>query len=133
MISNRFKKIILLLIATIYLHGFEEIVTVFYKNDWIMKYFSSFFKTIPQAQYYASHITWWLMIGPALLLAFGGKLRLYILTLFGLFFVVELHHLIDAIQISKYYPGVITNIAFEIIGIFYWKELILAWKQYERN
>lgn len=133
MISKRFKKIILLLIVVIYLHGLEEIVTGFYKNDWIMKYFSSFFQTIPQAQYYASHITWWLMIGPALLLALGGKWRLYALTLFGLFFIVELHHLIDALRILNYYPGVITNILFEILGIFYWKELLFTWKNYGRN
>ena len=98
MITKKFKFIIVLLIITIYLHGLEEIVTGFYKNDWIMNYFSSFFISIPQTQYYASHITWWLMIGPALLLVFEGKLRLIVLTIFGLFFFIELHHLIDAID-----------------------------------
>jgi hypothetical protein len=124
MISKRFKKILILLIIAIYLHGLEEIVSGFYHNDWIMNYFSSMFSSIPQAQYYASHIVWWLMIGPALLLALGGKIRLYVLTFFGFFFFIELHHLIDAIKAMNYYPGVITNIAMEIIGIFYWKEII---------
>ena len=104
MISKRLRKIILLLIVTIYLHGVEEIISGFYKHDWIMQYFSSLFSSIPQAQYYALHITWWLMIGPALLLALGGKLRLYVLTFFGLFFVIELHHSIDAIRAMNYYP-----------------------------
>ena len=129
MISKRFKKIILLLIAVIYFHGVEEIVTGFYSRDWIMNYFSSFFSSVPQAHYYSSHIVWWLMIGPALLLAFGGKWRLYILTFFGLFFVVELHHLLDAVRTLNYYPGVLTNIVLEIVGFFYWKELIIHWKQ----
>ncbi|HUQ84875.1 MAG TPA: HXXEE domain-containing protein [Candidatus Limnocylindrales bacterium] len=133
MISKRFKKIILLLIPVIYLHGVEEIITGFYKNDFYMEYFSSFFTSILQAHYYSSHIVWWLMIGPALLLAFGGKWRLSVLTLFGLFFFMELHHLIDAIKTMNYYPGVITNLIMEILGIFYWKEIILAWKNYDRN
>ena len=133
MISERFKKILLLLIGAIYLHGLEEILTGFYKHDWIMNYFSSFFSTIPQAQYYASHIVWWLMIGPALLLALGGKWRLYVLTFFGLFFIIELHHSVDAIRTMNYYPGVITNIMIEIIGFFYWKELLLSWKNYGKS
>ena len=129
MISTRFRKIILLRIVAIYLHGAEEILSGFYKNDWIMKYFSSFFSSIPQAQYYASHITWWLMIGPALLLALGGKWRLYVLTFFGFFFIVELHHSIDAIRTMNYYPGVITNVIMEVLGFFYWKELIREYQK----
>lgn len=116
--------------AVVYLHFIEEIITGFYTHDWIMNYFSSFFQTIPQAQYYASHIVWILMIGPAALLVLEGKWTLRILTVYGLFFVIELHHLIDAIRTLNYYPGVITNIVFEIIGFFYWKELLKNWRTY---
>jgi len=121
-------------VIIVYLHFAEEIIAGFYRQDWIMNYFSSFFQTIPQAQYYASHITFILMIGLAALLALGGKWTLRVLTLYGFFFFIELHHLIDAIQILNYYPGVITNIAFEIIGVFYWKELLRNWrKNYDYN
>jgi hypothetical protein len=133
MISKKLKLIILLLIPVIYLHGVEEIFTGFYQRDWIMRYFSSFFQTIPQAQYYASHITWWLMIGPSLLLALGGKWRLIILTIFGIFFFVELHHLFDALRNFGYYPGVITSIVFEVLGILYWKELLWSWRNYGKD
>jgi len=128
-ISNRLKILSILSVVVVYLHFFEEIVTGFYQNDWIMKYISSFFQNINQAQYYSSHIVWILMIGPAALLVLGGKWTLRVLTLYGFFFIFELHHLIDAIRTFNYYPGLITNIAFEIIGIFYWEELIRNWRK----
>lgn len=132
--SKKLRKLFIVSIFIVYLHFFEEIISGFYQNDWIMKFISSLFQNTNQAQYYSSHIVWVLMIGPAALLALGGKWTLRVLTLYGLFFIFELHHLIDAIRIFNYYPGVITNIAFEIIGFFYWKELIKNWKtNYVRN
>lgn len=128
MISKKLKTILMVSIVVLYLHFIEEIISGFYQTDWIMKYISSLFHTIPQAQYYASHVTWILIIGPAALLALGGKWTLRVLTLYGVFFIFELHHLIDTIRTLNYYPGVITNIAFEIIGVFYWKELLKNWR-----
>lgn len=134
MISKKLKTLLLLSIVVVYLHFVEEVISGFYLNDWIMRYISSLFSNINQAQYFASHITWILMIGPAALLVLGGKWTLRVLTLFGFFFVFELHHLIDAIRTMNYYPGVITNIVFEVIGVFYWRELIQNWrKNYVRN
>lgn len=129
MISKKLKTLLLLSVVVVYLHFFEEIVSGYYLNDWIMQYISSRFQNINQAQYYGSHIVWALMIGPAALLALGGKWTLRVLTLYGVFFIFELHHLIDAIKIWDYYPGVITNIAFELIGFFYWKELLKNWRK----
>ncbi len=129
MISKKLKTLFLLSIVIVYLHFFEEVISGFYKNDWIMLYISSHFQTINQAQYYGSHIVWILMIGPAALLILGGKWILRVLTLFGFFFIFELHHLIDAIRTLSYSPGVITNIAFEVIGFFYWKELLRNWRR----
>lgn len=120
-------------VVIVYLHFFEEVISGFYVNDWIMKSISSLFQNVNQAQYYGSHVVWILMIGPAALLALGGKWTLRVLTLYGLFFIFELHHLIDAIRTLDYYPGVITNIAFEIVGFFYWKELIINWRNYGRR
>lgn len=133
MISKKLKTLLLLSIIIVYLHFLEEIVSGFYLNDWIMRYVSSLFQNINQAQYYTSHIVWILMIGPAALLVLGGRWTLGVLTLYGLFFIFELHHLIDSVKILNYYPGVITNIAFEIVGFFYWKELINNWRKYGRN
>lgn len=128
MISKKLKTLLILSVIIVYLHFFEEIVSGYYLNDWIMQYISSRFQNINQAQYYGSHIVWALMIGPAALLAIGGKWTLRVLTFYGVFFIFELHHLIDAIKIWNYYPGVITNIIFEIIGFFYWKELVKNWR-----
>lgn len=134
MISKKLKFLLMISIAIVYLHFFEEVISGFYKNDWIMQGISSLFQNVNQAQYYGSHVVWILMIGPAALLALGGKWTLRVLTLYGLFFIFELHHLIDAIRTLNYYPGVITNIAFEIVGFFYWKELIRNWrKNYGRS
>ncbi|MEK7570961.1 MAG: HXXEE domain-containing protein [Patescibacteria group bacterium] len=129
MLSKKLKRLFIFSIIVVYLHFFEEIISGFYHNDWIMLYFSSLFQTIPQATYYSSHIIWILMIGPVALLVLGGKWTLRVLTLYGIFFIFELHHLIDAIRTFNYYPGVITNIVFEIIGVFYWKELIKSWRK----
>jgi len=134
MVSKRLKTLVMLSVLVVYLHFFEEIITGFYQNDWIMKYFSSLFQDINQAQYYASHVVGVFMIGLASLLVLGGKWTLRVLTVYGVFFVLELHHLVDAVRTLSYYPGVITNIIFEIIGFFYWKELINNWrkaKEYE--
>ncbi len=129
MISKKLKVLLIISIVIVYLHFFEEVISGFYIHDWIMKYISNHFNNINQAQYYGSHIVWILMIGPAALLALGGKWTLRVLTLYGLFFIFELHHLIDAIRTLTYYPGVITNIAFEIVGFFYWKELLYNWRK----
>lgn len=129
MISKKLKVLLMISIAIVYLHFFEEVVSGFYVNDWIMESISSLFQNVNQAQYYGSHVVWILMIGPAALLALGGKWTLRVLTLYGLFFIFELHHLIDAIRTFNYYPGVITNIAFEIVGFFYWEELIRNWRE----
>jgi len=129
MISKKLKILLMLSIVVVYLHFLEEVISGFYLNDWIMTYISSLFQTINQAQYYASHVVWILMIGPAALLALGGKWTLRVLTLYGLFFIFELHHLIDAIRTLNYCPGVVTNIIFEIIGFFYWKELMNNWRK----
>lgn len=129
MISKKLKVLLMISIVIVYFHFFEEVISGFYKNDWIMKDISSLFQNINQAQYYASHIVWILMIGPAALLALGGKWILRILTFYGLVFIFELHHLVDAISTLNYYPGVITNIAFEIVGFLYWKELLRNWRK----
>ncbi len=129
MISKKLKTLFLLSIVIVYLHFFEEVISGFYKNDWIMLYISSHFQNINQAQYYGSHIVWILMIGPAALLVLGGKWTQRVLALFGFFFIFELHHLIDAIRTLSYSPGARTNIAFEVIGFFYWKELLRNWRR----
>lgn len=134
MISKKLKVLLMISIGIVYLHFFEEVISGFYKNDWVMMSIGSLFQNVNQAQYYSSHVVWILMIGPAALLALGGKWTLRVLTLYGFSFIVELHHLIDAIRTLNYYPGVITNIVFEIVGFFYWKELLRNWrKNYGRS
>jgi len=110
-----------------YLHGVEEILTGFYSHDPIVEYFSSRFHSIPQAVYYSSHSVWWVLLGLVALLTSGERRELIVMTLFGLVYIFELHHLIEAFRTMSYYPGVITTFLFQIVGFFYWKELIRSW------
>lgn len=48
------------------------------------------------------------------------------LLLVGSVYILQLEHIIGALKINDYYPGLITGIALSIIGFFFWKELLKA-------
>ena len=124
MISEKLKKITFLSLLLIYAHGLEEIIMGFWKFDSVLMTFNNNLQTIPQAVYYASHIPWWLVLIPMFLLILGGKWTLRVMILFGIVFIIELHHLFGALISQTYYPGMITAFFYPIVGFFYWKELI---------
>lgn len=125
MITDKLKKITFLSLLLIYAHGVEEILTGFWKVDFILSGSYNQFSSIAQAAYYSSHITFWLLLIPLFLLMLGGKWVLRVMALFGLIFFIEIHHIIGPFSITQgYYPGFVTAIFYPIIGFFYWKELI---------
>lgn len=130
MISNKFKKIFLLGLALIYLHGIEEILFGFWKVDSVLMTWNDFLVSIPQAVYYASHIAWWILLIPIALLVVGGRWSLAGLALFGIVWFIEIHHLVGAIFIThSYYPGMVTALLYPIVGVFYYRELIQNFKK----
>ncbi|NQV91247.1 hypothetical protein HQ489_02125 [Candidatus Woesearchaeota archaeon] len=124
MISDKLKKITLISLVMIYAHGLEEIIFGFWKVNSVLSGFYNQFSSIPQAAYYASHIPWWLFLVPLFLLVLGGKWTLRVMALFGLVFIIEIHHILGGLTPLSYYPGLITAIFYPIVGFFYWKEWI---------
>lgn len=132
MISDKLKKITFLSLLLIFAHGIEEIITGFWKVDSVLMTFNERLVSIPHAVYWASHIPFWLFLIPMFLLVLGGKWTLRVLALFGLIFVVEIHHILGALFVTQtYYPGLITAIFYPIIGFFFWKELIHNFRKTE--
>lgn len=128
MISDKLKKITVIAIIMIYVHGLEEIIIGFWKVDSLLMIWNGYLTSIPQAVYFASHVYWWLMLVPILLLVLGGKWALRGLALFGVIFLIEIHHLVGALISWSYYPGLITALFYPIVGFFYWKELIRTFR-----
>lgn len=57
----------------------------------------------------------------------GGKARLAVIGLFGVFGVQELHHVVEAIQKGAYDPGLVTCVPFAVIGGYL---LAAVWREH---
>ncbi len=134
MVSQRLKNIFLLTLIPIYIHGIEEVVTGFPHVDDFMKFGANYFRISPAQFYWDSHIIFWISL-PLLYLLFQKKrIALLLFSLFGIFFIVELHHIYKAIYFKSYYPGLLTALIYPLIGVFYYQELLRNWrKKYGRN
>jgi hypothetical protein len=66
----------------------------------------------------------WLFVGLAMVLLVlrGGAGPLVALGLWGLTFLLELHHVVRALEARGYYPGIVTALPYIAIGPFYWRE-----------
>ncbi|OGG29407.1 hypothetical protein A2971_03910 [Candidatus Gottesmanbacteria bacterium RIFCSPLOWO2_01_FULL_46_21] len=129
MVSSKLKKILLISLLLIYAHGLEEIITGFYPRDRYMIFFSSLFTDVPQATYWISHTMIWFFFFISFLLVIGGRWKFIVLALFGSIFFIELHHSIDALLTNGYYPGMITATFYPVVGIFYWRQLLIDWRK----
>ena len=125
---DKLKKLYLLSLILIYSHAIEEIATGFAYGDHFMAFFADIFNTSPQSFYWVSHIIWWLALPILYLLLHKSKYALYLLTIYGLVFFIEIHHVIKGITSASYHPGMITAIIYPIFGVFYWKQLLNVWK-----
>ena len=128
MISEKLKNLFLMSLILIFAHGVEEVTTGFLYRDSFISYFASL-GSKSEVFYWSFHIMWWLMLIVVYLLLKGGKWALIPLSLFGIVFIVEIHHLIKALAFGGYYPGMITAFFYPALGVFYWKELINSWKK----
>lgn len=129
MITNRLKTIFYISLIVIYIHGLEEIIGGFQHVDSFMLAGANFFKVSIEVFYWSSHIIWWLAV-PLLYLIFRNRAQiLTLLSLYGLVFVIELHHIAKAAQLGYYYPGMMTAFFYPVVGLFFWKELLNNFKQ----
>ena len=128
MVTKKLKFLFGLSLLLIAAHGIEEVSTGFLYQDSFVSFFSELFATKIELFYWSFHIMWWLILIVAYLLLLGGGWALIPLSLFGIVFFFEIHHVLKAIQTTGYYPGVISAFFYPILGIFYWKEVIRCWK-----
>ncbi len=135
MISDKFKNLILLSALVFILHGTEEYLTGFYQTDSLSRFAFQLFE--PMSSLQATFLLFQIMIGALLFISYillkGGKGVLILSTFLGGIFIFELHHLIKAVEIQNYYPGLFTAFLIYLVGFFYWKELLKNWRNYGRN
>ena len=126
MISGKLKDIFLISILVFIAHGLEEYFNNFYNIDPIFRFVFKPFETmsVPQATFLLLQIMLWLLLVISFLLISNEKWQLRLMAIPGLVYIFELHHFWEALIHGGYYPGVITAIAFPIIGFLFWKELL---------
>lgn len=127
MVSKKLVNIIGFSIPLFVAHGLEEYYAGFYIADPLFKFVLLFFKEMgfAQALFLELQIMLWITFLVLFLLLKNKKLLLLVLlNLFGAIFIIETHHLIHALLIGNYYPGLITSLPLLILGYIYWKELI---------
>lgn len=130
MISSKLKKIFTISIPVFVVHGLEEYFTGFYRVDPHFKFFFGILDTmsVSQSTFLVFQIMLWLALAVFALLVTSEKWRFRLMMLPGLIYIYELHHFWSAFDEGGYYPGVITALAFPIIGFFFWKELWVNYK-----
>ena len=131
MISSKLKNIFCISIPFFIAHGLEEYFTDFYNIDsYSLFVFRPFVEmSVNQATFLLFQIMIWLLFGITFLFLSGPKWQLRLMILPGLVYFFELHHVIKAISVGGYYPGLITALGFPIIAFFFWREL---WKELHR-
>jgi hypothetical protein len=134
MVTKKLKFLFGLSLLLIAFHGVEEVTTGFLYKDSFISFFSELFTTKGEIFYWTFHIMWWFMLLAVFLVLLGRKWVLIPMSLFGIVFFFEIHHLFKAILTGEYYPGMVSAFFYPILGIFYWKELISSWrKNYGRS
>ena len=130
MISNKLKTLFFVSIPFFIAHGFEEYFTGFFNVDPSIKFVFGHIATMPpyQAVFLLYQIMLWLLLVVSALFILGGKWPLRLMTIFGLIYIFELSHIWGALVLGNYYPGLITFLAFPILGFLYWKELIKSFR-----
>lgn len=128
MISYKLKQIFLLSLVLIYAHGLEEVIGGFQHFDSFMVAGARYFGTTPEFFYWISHLIFWISL-PTLFLIFRNKKPgLLLISIFGLIYFVELHHVIKGFIARSYYPGMITALFYPVVGLIFWKQLIKDWQ-----
>lgn len=132
MVTQKLKTLVQFSIPIFILHGLEEYMSKFYNIDPLSRFVFQSFQNMSVLQ--ATFLLFQIMIAVLLIVSYlllqGERWILKLTTVFGLFFIFELHHLVKAIIVGGYYPGLITAIVIYILGISYWKELIKNWRKY---
>lgn len=129
MISNKLERIFLISLLLIYAHGVEEIIGGFQYSDSFMVLGAQYLRTTTEIFYWVFHIIFWLSLPILFLLFHKRRVGIILMAIFGVIFIVELHHPIKALFINHYYPRMITALLYPIVGFFFWKQIFPDWKK----
>lgn len=118
--SNKLRRIFGLSIPVFVIHGLEEYFHEFYNIDshveFVLMGFGSY-----QIAFLIFQLVFWLSL--VLASIFFQRLPRAVIVLIGLVYIYELSHLIKAIEVGGYYPGLISASVLYIAAFFYLKEL----------
>ncbi|MBI4086738.1 HXXEE domain-containing protein [Candidatus Kaiserbacteria bacterium] len=124
--TPKLQKLFLVAIPLFVAHGLEEIFTGFALVNSHVTFVFGWLTALPtmQAVFTTFQVTIWLLLIVAYLLILGSRWQIRVMTVLGIIFVYELHHVYEAVAVGGYAPGLITAFALYAIGFFFWRELI---------
>lgn len=131
MISSRLKLIFGLSLPLFALHGLEEYLTGFYRQDaWDAVVFAPIMSmNAHKAMFATFEIMLVLLLTISFLLLLGERWRIWLLAVLGLIYVFEVHHIVKALQAGGYYPGLITALVFPVVAYFFWREWLKVYQK----
>lgn len=111
-------------------HGVEEYLTHFYDVDTHGQAIFGLLNSLSNhgATFVVFQIMLWLLLVISFLLLCGEKWQFRVLSIAGVVYVYEIHHIIKAILVGGYYPGLITALVFPFFAVFFWKEWFRVYK-----
>jgi len=128
--SRKLKIIFSIIVLLFIFHGLEEYFTGFYKvsRQFLYVFSPLFSMSVQQATFLLFQISLWLTLILSVLLIASERWRICLMVIPGIIVFYEVHHIIEAFITGGYYPGLITAIILPILGIFFWKELLVNFR-----
>lgn len=128
MVTKKLINLFGISIPLFIIHGLEEYFNGLYNIDSHVKFMFGYFQNMSslQSSFLLLQIMLWVLLVISFLLLKQKGIKILLIFL-GLVYIYELHHIIKAIEVGGYYPGLITGLGFPLIGYFYWRELISTW------
>ena len=122
----RLRNIFFISIPLFIAHGIEEYLTGFTEVDSTFAFvFQPVLKmSVANGTFVVFQIMVWILLIICALLLLDESWQKRLLIIPGILYIFEIHHLIEAILRWEYYPGLLTGLAFPILAIYFWKEVI---------
>lgn len=121
---NKIQKIILITLFVSIIHAIEEYFTNFHNIDSSVLVFSKLFHINTLSGWIIIQFALYLFYIISLLFLLKKKVSALFVLFFSVILIIELSHFYYAIILGHYYPGLITAIAFPIIGSLFYREYL---------
>jgi len=131
--NSKIPILMLAIIATGAAHMGEQLMTDIEEFYMIRDSLGGWYGLFPAA--YADHASVLLItiVFTAISLVFfalmrGGAAPLIVAGAFGVFGVTEAHHWVEALLARAYDPGLVTSVAYVVVGLLLTREVVREWK-----